>query len=591
MSTGRDDGAEEPLEGRIVEGEPVEQAWGDDGAEWPLEPPRSRRRVPPSAVIGGALTVLLVGLAFVAVTVTGWWSGDATEPEAAVTEVAAPPTALSAAPSTPASGVPGSDPAAAGQAFLAAWEAGDYAAMQALATDPQDDLAGAYSGMAERLGITAVRTTPGEYDRVTGRLPFDVTVTLDGLGDVSWTTGVLLTSRGTVWRVRWTADSVYPGMIAGQRLDRVPVAARRTLADVAGRPLAEDPDLAANLVGRVDPFGNGSSGLERALDAELAGAAGTAVAVVNASTGEVVEVVEEWPPPELEPLRTTLDLRVQEAARSALATAPGRSALVAVSVSSGAVLAVANPVGGPPVALSGQYPPGSTFKIVTAAAALRSGLGAGSTVDCPASTSAGGRQWSNIDAVPEGPMTLSTALAVSCNTAFVELATGPAAGAMAGTAATFGFDGSSPLPVLSYSGQAPEVGGAEAAAGAIGQGQVLASPLHMATVAAAVASGTWRQPFVAECGACVANSVPEAAALRPMLREAVTGGTASALAGVPGGPVSAKTGTAEASGGSHAWTVGYQGDVAFAVLVENGGSGGDVAAPIAARFLTALAGG
>jgi hypothetical protein len=540
--------------------------------------------------VGAAVLVVVVGLVFVTVTVTGWSSGDTPEPQAAATSplTVGPPARPSPSPSSAAAAALA--PAAAGEAFLAAWEARDYAAMQALATDEEEDLVGAYSGMAQRLGITAVDTTAGEYDRVTGRLPFEVTVTLEGLGDVSWASAVPVTSRGTTWKVRWTADSVYPGMVAGQRLDLVPLPSRRMLADVEGRPLSDDADLAANLVGRVDELGRGTSGLEKAFDADLSGAPGTGVAVVEASTGAVTEVVAEWPSPVAEPLRTTLDLRVQEAARSAVAGAPGRSALVAVSVTSGGVLAVANnPVDGLPVALSGQFPPGSTFKIVTAAAALRSGFGPGSTVDCPASTSAGGRSWGNTEAVPEGPMTLSTALAVSCNTAFVDLATGPAEAAMVGAAATFGFDGASPLPVLSYSGQAPPVDGAEAAAGAIGQGQVLASPLHMATVAAAVASGTWRQPFVGPCAGCVSRPVPEAAALQGMLREAVTGGTATALAAVPGGPVSAKTGTAEASGGAHAWTIGHQGDVAFAVLVENGGAGSDVAAPVAGRFLTALA--
>ena len=79
-----------------------------------------------------------------------------------------------------------------------------------------------------------------------------------------------------------------------------------------------------------------------------------------------------------------------------------------------------------------------------------------------------------------------------------------------------------------------------------------------------------------------------------MLRSVVTEGTATALAGAPGGPVFGKTGTAEFGTATppktHAWFTGYQGDIAFAVLVEEGRSGGSVAAPIARSFLTALAG-
>ncbi|MBK6856308.1 MAG: hypothetical protein IPG97_07080 [Microthrixaceae bacterium] len=79
-----------------------------------------------------------------------------------------------------------------------------------------------------------------------------------------------------------------------------------------------------------------------------------------------------------------------------------------------------------------------------------------------------------------------------------------------------------------------------------------------------------------------------------MMRDVVTDGTGSALQGVAGGPVHAKTGTAEFGTDdpprSHAWITGWQGDVAFAVVVEDGGGGGAVAGPVAARFLNALAG-
>jgi cell division protein FtsI/penicillin-binding protein 2 len=81
--------------------------------------------------------------------------------------------------------------------------------------------------------------------------------------------------------------------------------------------------------------------------------------------------------------------------------------------------------------------------------------------------------------------------------------------------------------------------------------------------------------------------------LRTMMREVVTKGTATALADVPGGAVHGKTGTAEFGRkdppDAHAWFTGYQGDVAFAVVVEGGGFGAKVAAPIAGAFLGRLA--
>jgi cell division protein FtsI/penicillin-binding protein 2 len=125
---------------------------------------------------------------------------------------------------------------------------------------------------------------------------------------------------------------------------------------------------------------------------------------------------------------------------------------------------------------------------------------------------------------------------------------------------------------------------------------VEASPLLMASVAAAVADGTWRQPHLLECPDCTTTPLPPAAvaSLRQMMRAVVTSGTGTALAAVPGGPVAAKTGTAEYGGGTppatHAWMIGFQGQLAFAVYVETGVSGGRTAGPIAAAFLRRLAG-
>ena len=86
----------------------------------------------------------------------------------------------------------------------------------------------------------------------------------------------------------------------------------------------------------------------------------------------------------------------------------------------------------------------------------------------------------------------------------------------------------------------------------------------------------------------------QVAQLRELMRAVVTNGTGGAVAGIPGGDVFGKTGTAEYGDEdppeTHAWFTGYQGDIAFAVLVEDGSFGGTVAAPVAARFLTALAG-
>lgn len=138
----------------------------------------------------------------------------------------------------------------------------------------------------------------------------------------------------------------------------------------------------------------------------------------------------------------------------------------------------------------------------------------------------------------------------------------------------------------------------EVAAASIGQGAVLVSPLIAADIAAAVARGSWMEPRVllepAAGDQQTGDELPAAGVLQDLTRAVVTEGSGTAVAGVPGPPVHGKTGTAEYGDEdpprTHAWFIGYQDDLAFAVLVaETADSfGGQVAAPIAADFLTAL---
>ncbi|MQA73585.1 MAG: hypothetical protein GEU88_04410 [Solirubrobacterales bacterium] len=128
----------------------------------------------------------------------------------------------------------------------------------------------------------------------------------------------------------------------------------------------------------------------------------------------------------------------------------------------------------------------------------------------------------------------------------------------------------------------------------IGQGRILVSPLAMAGVAATVVDGRWHAPRVLagdprEAGPPLPRG--ELDELRSMMRDVVTSGTGTALAGVAGEPIG-KSGTAEYGSGdpprTHAWFIAGRDDVAVAVLVEDRPSGGEYAAPVAARFLDGL---
>jgi cell division protein FtsI/penicillin-binding protein 2 len=300
------------------------------------------------------------------------------------------------------------------------------------------------------------------------------------------------------------------------------------------------------------------------------------------------------------PVRVTLDRTVQAVAERALGTVQKNGAIVAVRPSTGEILAVANSAGAPfDLALSGQYPAGSTFKIITATAALDGRVASpAQLLPCPGTVTLGGRVVHNEDSFSLGSVSLQAAFAHSCNTTFAALAQRLPAGGLVAAAARYGIGAGWQLPVPSFSGSVPAPASpVELAADAIGQGKVLVSPLAMALVAAGLQRGSAVTPQLLAGTPAAAGKPPPAlrpatvAAVRAFARAVVTEGTASQLRDLPG-QVAGKTGTAEYGTASpprsHAWFAGYRGDLAFAVFVEDGQTGGVPANPIAARFVTAL---
>ncbi|HEX5630100.1 MAG TPA: penicillin-binding transpeptidase domain-containing protein [Acidimicrobiia bacterium] len=324
---------------------------------------------------------------------------------------------------------------------------------------------------------------------------------------------------------------------------------------------------------------------------------------------------------------------LQSAAQRGLGSDTG--AVVLIDLSTGAVLAYASsPSYDPNRVVAGSLdpeeaveelldrvadrvlPPGSTFKILVAAAALEAGADpttafpdaaeylapdAGSPIG-----NAGGGFCNDGD-----DLTLALALTVSCNTVFARLAVTLGGSAVVTAARTAGFDAAIPWEtgaVRSSVGSATLLAsdpGALAQTG-IGERDVRVTPLLMALIAAAVGNdGVAMRPYVVDRidtadGVTVRRTPPTSLArmfsagiatqLFEMMRAVVTDGTGGGAA-VDGLVVAGKTGTAEGSGGPHAWFVGVAGEdepeVAIAVLVESAGSGGRVAAPIARQVFEA----
>ncbi len=339
----------------------------------------------------------------------------------------------------------------------------------------------------------------------------------------------------------------------------------------------------------------GLAGLELVFQERLAGRPWGDVRVVD-EAGDLVSVLHDFPGEEPKPLRTSLDLDAQLAAEASLDGVEEPAALVTVDTATSEIRAVVSrPDDELNRALAARYPPGSTFKIVTAAAAIEAGLTAPSTFSCPGEVTVGGKPFRNAGGEALGPVSFEEAFAESCNTVFATLAAEAGADALADAAERFGFGAEYELPLPVAGGRFPRPDDdAELAAAGIGQGRVEASPIHMATVAAAVARGTWRPPaFSDDAVGTDDRQIGSSTAdrLGGLMRTVVQSGTGQAAA-VDGRDVAGKTGSAEFGDDdpprTHAWFVGFSDGLAVAVLVEGGGSGGEVAAPIAARFFEAL---
>jgi cell division protein FtsI/penicillin-binding protein 2 len=382
-------------------------------------------------------------------------------------------------------------------------------------------------------------------------------------------------------------------------------------------PLAPTQEFARAILGSVGPVtaemlkakhspyapGDeaGLSGLEQRYDGELRGSPGVQVTAVTADGAD--RTLFSLKPRNGSALRTTLDPRLQRSAESALASTGPASALVAVRPSDGAILAAASGPGskGYNTATFGQYAPGSTFKVVTALGLLRSGLSTTSRVPCTPTISVDGKSFKNYDDYPPGGLghiALRTAFANSCNTAFISQRNKLTDANQEAAAAALGFGVDHDLGFPAYFGSVPSADTeTEHAASMIGQGRVLASPMAMAAVVASVVRGAAVVPrlLVGHDPGAQSPAKPltarEAEQLRSMMRSTVTEGSASLLAGLPGPPVIAKTGTAEFGTGNppstHAWMIAAQGDLAVAVFVDRGNSGSGTAGPILEAFLRA----
>nr|WP_294693765.1 penicillin-binding transpeptidase domain-containing protein [uncultured Friedmanniella sp.] len=393
----------------------------------------------------------------------------------------------------------------------------------------------------------------------------------------------------------------------------------RSILGSVGEATKEDVDAAGGAVVAGDQVGR--SGLQKRYDEQLRGVPG--VLVVRAELKSTGASASPSPTPspspsaspapaaELyrvapttgKPLELTLNRTVQRLAEKVLADTKADSALVAVRPSTGAVVAAAN---GPSaedqaLATTGRFAPGSTFKVVSSLALLRAGLTPTSEVRCPATLEVDGYRFKNYRDYPSGSLgriDLQTAVAQSCNTAFIGARTELEKGDLADAAASLGLGTDYDVGFPAFFGAVPkESTETSRAAAMIGQAKNEASPLAMAAVAASVQHGETVVPHLVTATKATAKAEPltgsEAEQLRELMRGVVTRGSARGVLGdLPGPAVIAKTGTAEYGNKkpprTHAWMVAAQGDLAVAVFVADGTSGSRTAGPLLADFLRGM---
>lgn len=520
----------------------------------------------------------------------------------------------------------------AARAFTLAWERGDYGAMYEYLTDAAQsrvkpsEFVKAYEAASDT--ATIVRMVAGHpKDEGNGLIRVPMTVTTRIFGTVRAPL-VLHTKSG---KLAWSSNLVFPGIPRGARLDRTTVAPRRApLLARGGKIIASGPSdarqypdgsVAESIAGSIGqpatpadrervfsrgfPAGTpvGLSGLERAFEDELAGQPGGKLTAGG-------RVLAQAPPRPASPVRTTIDLGVQAAAVSALAGRFG--GVAALDARTGEVRALAG------VAFSAPQPPGSTFKLITATAVLEAH-------DARLTTQFPVEQKTTIDGVDlqnaNGEFcggTFAQSFAKSCNSVFAPLGVKVGAAHLVRTAERYGFNEQPSIAgALPSTIPAPGAIGSPLALGstAIGQGQVLATPLEMASVAQTIASRGIRHRPTLVPGRPPGKPVRVtsrriAKEMRTLMLAVVQYGT-GVRAAIPGTTVAGKTGTAELEStvpkpgeqpppseqqeppGSKtdAWFAGFapatHPKLAVCVMLVRAGAGGDTAAPAAATVLSA----
>ncbi|MEV0192303.1 penicillin-binding transpeptidase domain-containing protein [Kitasatospora purpeofusca] len=551
---------------------------GDRNGDEAGAPRRSGARKAVLAAVGGVFAALLAvggyGLHNIVTAVQGGSSnGGGAQPSGTSARTPqAPPTAEEAA--------------AVAQDFLATWGRGDVTAASALTDRPETARAALAAFQQNVPARTLALTATGPATTGTGGEPvvgFRTKAEFEdatGAWEYDSTLGVVRGASGRAV-VRWAPTVLHPHLTQGGTI------AVKTLPDPVfkatdrnGKPLDGFPSLAAVLP-RITPADG---------EAVVSGRA-----VVLSAAGREPEQLYVLTPPSAPQVKLTLDAELQRVAEEAVkqqASGGKPASLVAIRPSTGHILAMAYSPSGHNRAVSAGQAPGSTMKVITAAALLEAGVTPDTVVPCKDTTNSP-RQWHNDERGDFPSYTLADDFSHSCNTGFIDKGLEKLQpGTLAKVAREqFGLGLEWHIGIDSRDATVPVPrSNDEAAAAYIGQGTIQVNSLAMASVAATVQSGRFRQPVLRDDAERVTapGALPAGVArdLRAMMARTATQGTArTPMAGLTG-QIGAKTGTAESGGtATNSWFIAYRGDLA--AEVDGGGHGFAAAGVAAAQVLKA----
>ncbi|MEU6148101.1 penicillin-binding transpeptidase domain-containing protein [Streptomyces sp. NPDC047081] len=484
------------------------------------------------------------------------------------------------------------------RAFLDSWSKQklDQAARD---TDASTTAVSALRGYADGLHLKSLAfnqvTSAGPSTVTAGatKVTFDVTARVAG---GTWTypsaVAVRQSTNGQL-AVHWNNSVLYPGLGDDQSLTAGRLPAGASTAEVVASDGKTDlskfsslHDIVATIRKNVTPTG---------------GSTGTGVAVVDAS-GAGVKSLKVFSKGKAALIKTTIDASLQAVAETAVKDSHLQdkpAGTVALDWRTGHILALAHTGSDGDIAVNGIKSPGSTMKIITSAALFdQADLTPASPAPCTDSLMANSQLFHNDSGVRANPASsLAQAFTVSCNTSFIKdgfhylVHDGDASALHDEAVNVFGM-GSWSIGggVATTDPSIPaDVQGGDQAAQFIGQGQVTATPLFMASVAATVRGVGFKQPIILpgqhQDTAPRTISARTADYLQSMMRTVATSGTAAPrLGGLSG--VGAKTGTAEEGDHTNGWLTAYNSSIAVAALVEGGSSGVDSAGYVVRHLLT-----